>query len=337
MNLLNTNNLKQLGLLTIIILMVLTIIGQMSSFIPGILGAITLYILLRNRYNKLVKEKGWKKWIAATVLIVLSIILFAVPVFFLFQAFIPKINQLLSETDLIQQTVKDLAKKLEESSIPISLDSKQILSLVQNVTSEVPAILGATANMLTNGVLAFFFLYFMLVQSEQMEKETLAFVPLKAANAEQVWKATKTMVYSNAVGIPLLAACQGLVAILGYWIFGVESYLQLGVLTGIFSIVPMVGCAIVWVPICIYLGVTGHTTEAIGLCIYSIVVTGGVDNVLRFTLLKKLGDVHPIITTIGIIIGIPLFGFMGFIFGPLLVSYMLLLVKIYRVEYSSST
>ena len=137
------------------------------------------------------------------------------------------------------------------------------------------------------------------------------------------------------LGIPVLAASQGLVAVLGYKIFGVDSYVLLGMLTGVFSIVPVVGCAIVWVPVCAYLGSTGHTTAAIGLAIYSFIITGGIDNVLRFTILKKLGDVHPIVTTIGIIVGVPMFGFMGFIFGPLLVSYLLLLIKIYRVEFAT--
>jgi predicted PurR-regulated permease PerM len=55
---------------------------------------------------------------------------------------------------------------------------------------------------------------------------------------------------------------------------------------------------------------------------------------LRFTLLKRLGDVHPIITVLGIIVGVPIFGFMGLIFGPLLVSYLLVLIRIYLVEFS---
>jgi predicted PurR-regulated permease PerM len=54
---------------------------------------------------------------------------------------------------------------------------------------------------------------------------------------------------------------------------------------------------------------------------------------MRFTLLRKLGDVHPVITVLGVMVGVPLFGFMGLIFGPLLLSYMLLLIRIYRVEF----
>ena len=98
---------------------------------------------------------------------------------------------------------------------------------------------------------------------------------------------------------------------------------------------PIVGCALVWAPVCVYLAVQGDTGQALGLALYSFIITGGIDNVLRFTILKKLGDVHPIVTTIGIIVGVPMFGFMGFIFGPLLVSYLLVLIKIYRVEFAA--
>ena len=73
----------------------------------------------------------------------------------------------------------------------------------------------------------------------------------------------------------------------------------------------------------------------IGLFLFSVLITGSIDNVLRFTLLKKIGDVHPLITVLGVIVGLPLFGFMGLIFGPLMISYLLLLIKIYRVEFST--
>jgi predicted PurR-regulated permease PerM len=79
----------------------------------------------------------------------------------------------------------------------------------------------------------------------------------------------------------------------------------------------------------------GEVTMGLALVAYSAIITGGIDNVLRFTLLKKLGDVHPLITVLGVIVGLPLFGFMGLIFGPLMISYLLLLIKIYRVENST--
>lgn len=337
MRLLDTDNIKQIGLISLIVVVGLVTLNQFSTFVPGALGAATLYILLRHWFVYLTVEKKWKKWLAATLFITGSVILFVLPVFFMLQAIVPKLNAVLSETSRLQSVLKSMTDDLRDMGLPINLDTTQITELIKNVTSSLPAVLGATANMFTNTVLAFFFLYFMLVQGEDMEHSIRNFLPLKSSNVNDIWESTRLVVYANAIGIPVLAASQGLVAVIGYRIFGLDSYILLGVLTGVFSVIPVLGCAIVWAPVCVYLSASGHTPAALGLAIYSFIITGGIDNVLRFTILKKLGDVHPVVTTIGIIIGVPMFGFMGFIFGPLLVSYLLLLVKIYRIEFATPT
>lgn len=335
MRLLTTDNLKQIGLISLILIVGLNILKEFSTFVPGVLGAATMYILMRTKFVQLVKKYKWKKWIIATLFIIVAIIVFVLPAVLMFQAILPKLNNFISNTSNLASILESISESFKRMGIPITMDEERISSIVSEITSSVPVVLGATANMLTNSVLAFFFLYFMLVQGEQMEQAIQKYLPLKETNVDDIWHSTKLVVNANAIGIPLLAACQGVVAIIGYKIFGVQSFIFLGILTGIFSVVPIVGCALVWVPICIHLTISGHEGQALGLAIYSFVVTGGIDNVLRFTILKKLGDVHPIITTIGIIVGVPMFGFMGFIFGPLLVSYFLLLVKIYRVEFAN--
>ena len=91
---------------------------------------------------------------------------------------------------------------------------------------------------------------------------------------------------------------------------------------------------IIWVPLVIYMYASGLDWPATGLMLYSFIVTGNVDYVARITLMKKIGDVHPLITVLGVIVGLNLFGFIGLVFGPLLVSYFLILVKIYFNEFS---
>ena len=81
---------------------------------------------------------------------------------------------------------------------------------------------------------------------------------------------------------------------------------------------------------------SGLDWPATGLMLYSFIVTGNVDYVARITLMKKIGDVHPLITVLGVIVGLNLFGFIGLVFGPLLVSYFLILVKIYFNEFSEN-
>lgn len=78
---------------------------------------------------------------------------------------------------------------------------------------------------------------------------------------------------------------------------------------------------------------TGNEFYATGLTLYSVIVIGNVDYVARITLMKKIGDVHPLVTILGVIVGLNLFGFVGLIFGPLLISYFMVLVKIYLNEF----
>jgi len=72
----------------------------------------------------------------------------------------------------------------------------------------------------------------------------------------------------------------------------------------------------------------------LGLAVYALIAVGLTDNVLRFTILKKLENIHPLNTVFGIIVGMSIFGFMGLIFGPILISITLLLIQVYRDEFT---
>ena len=142
------------------------------------------------------------------------------------------------------------------------------------------------------------------------------------------------MIRANAVGIPIICIVQGFFAAIGYLIFGVKDWGMWGFITGVFAFFPLVGTMIVWVPLVIYLYSMNYMATATGLTVYSILVTGNVDYITRLVLLKKIGNVHPMVTILGVIVGLQLFGFMGLIFGPLLISYFIIFIKIYMNEFS---
>jgi predicted PurR-regulated permease PerM len=93
----------------------------------------------------------------------------------------------------------------------------------------------------------------------------------------------------------------------------------------------------VWVPLSIYTLSQGQQWQGIGIALWGFIAVGSVDNIARFALQKKLSDVHPLITILGVIVGISLFGFMGVIFGPILLSMFLLLTRIYNDEFVNPT
>jgi predicted PurR-regulated permease PerM len=173
----------------------------------------------------------------------------------------------------------------------------------------------------------------MLYHGREIERTLNRMIPLKRENINLLATETKKMVRANALGIPLISIIQGLTAALGYFIFGVTEWALWGFLTGIFAFFPVVGTMIVWVPLVIYTYAIGNTWQATWLLIYSLIVTGNIDYIARVTFMKRFGNVHPVITILGVIVGLGLFGFVGLIFGPLLLSYIVLLFKIYMNEF----
>jgi predicted PurR-regulated permease PerM len=81
-----------------------------------------------------------------------------------------------------------------------------------------------------------------------------------------------------------------------------------------------VGTSLIWLPLSIAHFSSHPGWQSVGLLLYSVIVIGNVDYLARISILKRIGDVHPIITIIGVVLGLKLFGFWGFIFGPLLIS-----------------
>jgi len=180
-------------------------------------------------------------------------------------------------------------------------------------------------------------LYYMLVHGVEMEKYMNDFIPLKARNRAMLSTETNVMIKANAIGIPLLAIIQGLVGMLGYAIFGVGEFGLWGFLTGVASLIPIVGTGLIWVPLMVYLFAIGHIWQGVGLAIYSLVILTNIDYAARITVLRKIGNVHPIITIFGVIVGLSMFGFLGLVFGPLLITYFIVLIRIYRNEFNDET
>lgn len=333
MNITFNNRVKQILLLLLIILLIFVTLKELTLFLPGILGAITLYIISRANYFQLVYNQKWKKGRAAGLYIIYYLFLLGLPVFLAVTLISPKINSFLSDPTAALTSIKQAVMQVQEK-IGFNFASEKSLSgSLDKITAFLPSVLNSTAMLLANLATMLFFLYYMLYYGKEIEKTLFRIIPLKDANTNLLASETKKIVKANALGIPLISIIQGLTATLGYFIFGVKEWALWGFLTGVFAFFPIVGTMIIWVPLVIYAFVSGTSTMAIGLLLYSVIVTGNVDYIARITIMKKLGDVHPIITVLGVIVGLGLFGFVGLIFGPLLVNYIILLFKIYMNEF----
>ena len=331
------NHLRQVLLLGIIIMLGIMLITELYIFLPGLLGGVTLYILTRKLYNRLTIIRKWRKGLTALLFILASLVVIAIPVYFSVLLISPKISSLVNNQQEVVQGLEAFSKKIERYTGQKLFSAANAQSIAKNISAYIPSFLNSTANVITNLIMMFFLLYYLLCSGREIEKYLDHIIPLKPENVEKLANETDLMIRANAIGIPVICFVQGVFAAIGYLIFGIKDWGIWGFVTGVFAFFPLVGTMIVWVPLVIYLYSVNQNLTATGLTIYSIVVTGNVDYITRLGLLKRIGNVHPMVTVLGVIVGLKLFGFMGLIFGPLLISYFIILVKIYMNEFASKS
>lgn len=337
MSVLFNNRLRQLLLLAIIILLAILLLNSLSVFLPGFLGAITLYILLRNSFFRLTILKKRNSTLVAISFIMASLIVFAIPIYFSYRLLSAKLLIMLSNPADLLSKATIIGNKLEALTGMTILTDANLRSFQQEAGVILTQILNSSAGILSNFAIMFFLLYYLLVNGRQMEKALERMIPLKDENIELLSSETVNMVRANAIGIPILAILQGIIASIGYAIFDVQEFGLWGFITGVCSLIPVVGTAIIWIPLTAYFFATGNNYDGIGLLVYSLVLITNIDYVARLTILKRFMDIHPLITIFGVIVGVTLFGFWGVIFGPLLISYFIILVKIYTNEFGKQS
>lgn len=304
---------------------------QAMPFLNGTLGAITLYILLRrtNIYLANRLSPGLAPWILTIAVAVFVVLPFSAAIWYIIEL----INNLDFDINIVMKRFADTIKYLERTTKIDLVSEKSIAFATAKVTAFMNSLVAGINDAAINLFTALLILFFMLAGGIRMERGIARCLPFNDRNKTIVINKVSTIVKSNAIGIPLLAMIQGTVAAVGYYICGVNNPIEFGVLTGFASMIPIVGSMLVWIPLAIVQYFEQGMLSALYISLYGIVVISQSDNVLRMIVQKRMADTHPLVTIFGVIAGLPLFGFMGLIFGPLLVAMFLLFLEMFIKQY----
>lgn len=329
----DSNLLRQVFFIAIILVLGIILFRELQFFLSAFLGAVTFYVVMRGRMFYLTEQRQWKPVTAAWILMLLSFFVILMPIGLLGNIVYEKVGYLIVHSDETIAILKNISANIEKKTGYKLISSNAINQIGSYVAVLLPKVLGVTVNTLTLIASMYFILYFMLINGRRMESAVYEYIPLKDSNVELIGTEVKTMVISNAIGIPLIALIQGVVALIGYLFIGISEPFLWFVATSIAAMLPILGAGLVYIPLAIMLFAQGHTGKGIAMAIWGLGFVGLIDNYFRFLFNKKLGNIHPLITIFGVLIGVQLFGFIGLIFGPLLISLFLLLLRIYSSEF----
>ena len=321
------------SLIAIILILGIILFLEMTPFFGGILGASTIYILVRKQLFHLTEKRKLNRSVAAILLLLETILCFLIPLSLAVWLFVNKIQNINLDPNALVKSAEHITQLIEQKTGYNILESSNVMSAISILPKIGQVLMGGISGFAINVAVLMLVLYFMLIGGRGMEKYIYNILPFSETNKKNVLKEINMIVTSNALGIPLLAIIQGLIALIGYWIFNVPSPLLFGFVTCFVTVIPVVGTGLVWIPLAVYMALTGNWINALGLTAYALIIITNIDNLIRFVLQKKMADIHPLITIFGVIIGLSLFGFMGIIFGPLLISIFILCFNMFKVQY----
>ena len=324
---------RKYSLITIILGLGLLLFLKMTPFMGGILGACTIYIMVRDQMLYLTQKKKIRKSVTAIILLIEAILCFLVPLSLAVWLLISKLQTVNVDTATFVDTITNLADWIRRKTEYDLLSKENISSIASILPGIGQFLMGGISSFAVNLFVLVFVLYSMLIGGTKMEQYIYELLPFSDSNKKHVMNEINMIVRANAIGIPLLAIIQGAIATLGYYLFDAPSALLFGFLTCFATVIPIVGTTLVWFPLAAYMAILGDWPHAIGLLLYCGLIVTNIDNLIRFILQKKMADTHPLITIFGVVIGLSLFGFMGVIFGPLLISIFILCVNIFKEQY----
>ncbi|MEO5911354.1 MAG: AI-2E family transporter [Pelobium sp.] len=323
---------KQRNVLVLVILIILAIVILYSirELFTAFLGSIILYTIFRPLYIYLKKKIG--SVFSAISIIVSSFIIIIIPFFTLSYMVVNRLTNLKKDQFMVKAMISRLDDFVGLKLNQPNLIDKYVAKFSDFVQDLFPTVVGGALGIFLTVTVMYFILYFMFVQYEEFEKNLLKYAPLREHHAIQFAVELKNTTYSNILGQGLIALVQGLLVTMCFFITGLSDAIFWGVISMFLSFMPVIGAPIVTIPTAIILLINGQHWQGVFMLLFTLIVIINIDNVIRFMINKRLADTHPIITVIGVIIGLPLFGFAGLVFGPLLLSWFIHLLNVYEID-----
>ena len=184
-------------------------------------------------------------------------------------------------------------------------------------------------NLFLQFLVAFFTFFFVLKDKDKVVKYIQSLLPFSKEVEKKLFKSSKDITFSVIYVQIIIGLIQGIITGAGFLIFGAPNALLLTFFAIIAGIFPVIGTAIIWVPVAIYLFISGNTFAALGIMIFGL-ISSMVDNLIRPIIVSKRTTLSPGVILIGMIGGLLFFGVLGFILGPLIIAYLVIILEIYQ-------
>lgn len=307
-----------------------------QPFLNVIILALVLAILLNPVYERVLKLFGGRSKVAASAVIFLTIVFILIPITLLSVQIFNQSKDIYVElqsgnVDYLQQAINAIEKPIHVQFPGFSLNVKGFLQqIVVWIGNNAANIISGTTNVLLGLLLVFIALFFFLKDGKKFLNYIVKLSPLDDVYDIKIFHRISIMISSVVRSVLFIAVIQAILVGIGFYLFGVPNATLWGTVTVVASLLPFIGTGLVVFPGVAYLLLTGNLVGAIELAIWGTLLVGLIDNLLAPFMYGKGARVHSLIILFAVLGGIYAFGPLGFLVGPMMVSFFIAILEIYR-------
>jgi len=314
----------------LILLLGLGLVIALTPYATGLIGIPVLYVIFQAPHDWLARRAS--SHAAAAVIVLLALFLIVVPG--------------VSFVGLIVNQAQAIAGGLVQSPILARLSQLRIgqaqvgpeladlgKSLATWLGSSAFSLVGSATRLAVNLVISLFGLYYLLLRPGETWEAVGPYIPFSAKNANELRVRFRNVTTSTIIGTGATAAIQGALVGAAFALAGFSNGVFWGVVAMVLAVLPIVGSGLVWAPGALALALDHRYLPAILMTAWGLAVVGNLSYVIQPMVFRRWAQIHPLVTLIGALAGVPYFGILGLLIGPLALSYFFELIRMYREEY----
>jgi predicted PurR-regulated permease PerM len=317
----------------LILLLGVGLVLALTPYATGLIGIPVLYAVFTPVHEWLSLRVRPK--VAATLVVTLALFLIVVPGVSFAGLIVSQAQEIAG--GVIRNPLLGRLRELKLGGIELGPRLADLgAQVVGWIGSSAFGLVGTATRLALNLTISLFGLFYLLLQPGETWEAVRPYIPFSAKNTEKLRQRFRDVTTSTIIGTGVTAGIQGLLVGLAFWLTGLPNAVFWGVVTMVFAILPVVGSALVWGPGGLALILGHHALAGVLLILGGAVIVGNVDYVIRPMVFRRWADIHPLVTLVGALAGVPYFGILGLLIGPLALSYFFELVKMYGEEYLNS-
>ena len=302
-------------------------------FLSGLLGAAVLCVIATPAHRVLAPKVGERT--SALLLTIGSFLLLAAPALLLLAAAIQQAPIALQRT--LESTAFARLAALHVGPVDVGVQITEAgKTLVAWGSSRAIAAAGGVTRVVLNLLIGLLGFYYLLPAGPALWRRARRLIPFSSSGADRLAERFTSITRAALLSIVATALSQGLTVGLGFLLVGLPNPFFWGVVTGVVSILPIFGSALIWVPGVAVLFLDGRMGPAITLGIIGFVISSNVDNLILPIIYRRVSGMHPMTSLLGAFAGVKMLGIFGLLLGPLALTYCFELYSLYEAEYGTT-